>query len=67
MLLPRMIAGAEVQWSNPEVKDYGRFLRSLETVHYPLLDAKGYNYRGNMDKNKGGYRVGGIIISAPRL
>ena len=57
MLLPRMIAGAEVQWSNPEVKDYGRFVCSLEKVHLPLLDAKGYYYRGNAGKKKDGYRV----------
>ena len=57
MLLPRMIAAAEVQWSNPEVKDFARFKRSLEKVHYPVLESKGYNYRGNLDKKKGDYRV----------
>ena len=57
MLLPRMLAAAEVQWCDPQVKDYGRFLRSLEERHLPMLEAKGYEYRGNADKNKGGYRV----------
>lgn len=43
MALPRMSALAEVQWSNPEQKDYNRFLERLQ----PMLDcyrALGYNY-----------------------
>lgn len=43
MALPRMSALAEVQWSNPEQKDYKRFLRRLQ----PMLDryrALDYNY-----------------------
>lgn len=43
MVLPRMAALAEVQWSNPEQKDYERFLQRLQ----PLLDlyrSLGYNY-----------------------
>ncbi len=43
MALPRMSALAEVQWSNPEQKDYERFLQRLQ----PMLDryrALGYNY-----------------------
>ena len=34
MALPRMSALAEVQWSNPEQKDYERFLQRLQ----PMLD-----------------------------
>lgn len=43
MVLPRMSALAEVQWSNPEQKDYERFLERLQ----PMLDrysSLGYNY-----------------------
>lgn len=43
MALPRMSALAEVQWSNPEQKDYERFLCRLQ----PMLDlyrALDYNY-----------------------
>ena len=43
MALPRMSALAEVQWSNPEQKDYDRFLQRLQ----PMLDryrALDYNY-----------------------
>ena len=43
MALPRMSALAEVQWSNPQQKDYERFLERLQ----PMLDryrALGYNY-----------------------
>lgn len=43
MALPRMSALAEVQWSNPEQKDYDRFLLRLQ----PMLDrykALDYNY-----------------------
>jgi len=57
MLLPRLLAASEVQWCRPEVKDFDRFVNSLEKVHYPLLQAKGYEYRGNLESNKGGYRV----------
>ena len=43
MALPRMSALAEVQWSNPQQKDYKRFLQRLQ----PMLDryrSLGYNY-----------------------
>lgn len=43
MALPRMSALAEVQWSDPKGKDYGRFLQRLQ----PMLDryrSLGYNY-----------------------
>lgn len=43
MMLPRMAALAEVQWTQPEKKDYRRFLGRLRNL-LPLYDAKGYNY-----------------------
>ena len=45
MLLPRMLALSEVQWCQPEVKDFGRFSENLRTFHYPILDVLGYNYK----------------------
>lgn len=45
MLLPRLLALSEVQWCEPEVKDFGRFSESMEKEGYPLLKAAGYNYR----------------------
>ena len=44
MAFPRMLALAEVVWSRPENKDYGDFLRRLNS-HVPLLDAQNVNYR----------------------
>lgn len=43
MVLPRMAALAEVQWTNPEHKDYGNFLARVPAMmdHY---DACGYRY-----------------------
>ncbi|MBO6168946.1 MAG: beta-N-acetylhexosaminidase [Bacteroidales bacterium] len=49
MLLPRMIALSEVQWSRPESKDINRLRKSLETHEFPILDLLGYNYR-RLDK-----------------
>lgn len=43
MALPRMSALAEVQWSNPEHKDYDRFLVRLQPM-LNLYKALGYNY-----------------------
>ena len=44
MAFPRMLALAEVVWSQPEDKDYADFLRRLNS-HLPLLDAQNVNYR----------------------
>lgn len=42
MIYPRILALAEVAWSNPELKDYDNFrLRALQAVEQ--LKAKGYN------------------------
>ena len=45
MLLPRLLALAEVQWCQPERRDYGRFLQVLQDHEFPILDLAGYNYR----------------------
>lgn len=45
MLLPRMLALAEVAWTSPTRKDFKNF--SLERIprHLAMLEARGYNYR----------------------
>ena len=45
MLLPRMLALAEVQWCPAGQRDYERFLRVLREHEFPVLDKSGYNYR----------------------
>ena len=45
MLLPRLLAISEVQWCQPERKDYDRFLSDLEKHQFGIFDALGYNYR----------------------
>ncbi len=45
MLLPRLMALSEVQWCQPENKDYDRFIRCLEKKELPILSLLGYNYR----------------------
>jgi len=44
MVLPRMTALSEVQWSQPEDKNYKDFLKRLETL-LPRFQHKGWNYR----------------------
>lgn len=43
MVLPRWAALSEVQWSNPEKKDYANFLARLPQL-IKWYDAEGYNY-----------------------
>ena len=43
MVLPRWAALAEVQWSNPEKKNYDNFLSRLPQL-INIYDAEGYNY-----------------------
>ena len=43
MLLPRMCALSEVQWCNPERKDYTRFDTALDHT-FRMLDVMGYTY-----------------------
>lgn len=50
MVLPRMDALCEIQWTQPERKDYPDFLRRLERMAQ-LYDSYGYNYaRHVLDK-----------------
>lgn len=43
MLLPRMSALSEIQWCEPEGKDYDRFLDNMEDMA-EIYDILGYNY-----------------------
>lgn len=45
MLLPRMLALAEVQWSSPENKRWSRFARDLKFHQIPLLQSLDYTVR----------------------
>ncbi len=44
MLLPRMLALCEVQWCQPENRDYGRFKQAVTDHQFKILDLLGYNY-----------------------
>ena len=44
MLLPRMLAISEVQWSSPEDKDYDRFREDVMKHQFPVLKSLGYTY-----------------------
>jgi hexosaminidase len=44
MVLPRMLALAEVVWSPADTRDWTAFRRRVR-AHYPLFDALGHNYR----------------------
>lgn len=44
MLLPRLLAISEVQWTVPENKSYERFRSSLLYSQLPALSLSGYNY-----------------------
>lgn len=44
MLLPRMLAISEVQWSSPEDKDYDRFREDVIKHQFPVLKSLGYTY-----------------------
>ena len=45
MLLPRLLAISEVQWSIPENKNWNRFRHSVAAKQIPLMRAKGYTVR----------------------
>lgn len=45
MLLPRMIGLSEVDWTNPELKDYDTFLNGLREHQFKILNIMHYNYR----------------------
>ena len=44
MLLPRMLAISEVQWSCPEDKDFERFKADVISHQMPVLKSLGYTY-----------------------
>ena len=45
MLLPRLLALAEVQWCQEGLRDIGRFRRTLAEHEFPVLRLAGYNFR----------------------
>lgn len=69
MLLPRLAAMAEVQWSKPERKDLRAFARRLKRLH-TIYDAEGYRYAGHLYDIKADIRPDfakgavGVVLSA---
>lgn len=51
MVLPRWSALAENQWSNPDAKDYGRFLERLKPL-VSIYRRNGYNYASHALDNR---------------
>jgi len=45
MMLPRMLALSEIQWCQPENKNFDRFMTSFKAESARILDTLGYNYR----------------------
>jgi hexosaminidase len=45
MLLPRMLALSEVQWTPASERNYNRFLETLKNHQEAILSELGYNYR----------------------
>ena len=45
MLIPRLQALSEVQWTEPGKRSYENFTRKMEGLHFKIMDALGYNYR----------------------
>jgi len=50
MLLPRLAAMSEIQWIQPEKKDYFRFLENLPRLE-AIYDKMGWNYYSAIDDN----------------
>ena len=44
MLYPRTLASAEVSWSNPKLKNWGYFQKSMENFHFKKLEKDGVNF-----------------------
>ena len=44
MLLPRMLALCEVQWCQPQNRDFARFKTAVVDHQFKILDLLGYNY-----------------------
>lgn len=51
MLLPRLLAIAEVGWTEPGVKDYARFKEDVIRVQIPWLESHGYSCCHEIDNN----------------
>lgn len=47
MLLPRMLALAEVQWTPEKDRNFNRFLQALINRQEAILEVLGYNYRAS--------------------
>lgn len=48
MLYPRVLASAEVSWSDPKVKNWVRFQHALETSHFKRLERDNVNVSKSM-------------------
>ena len=57
MLLPRLAALAEVQWCQPEVKDWNRFLESADDF-CAIYDIMGYKYGNHLFDTRGVCQTG---------
>ncbi len=56
MLLPRMAALSEVQWCQPEIKNWERFVDSADEF-CSIYDAMGYNYAKHIFDARGEVRI----------
>ena len=45
MLMPRLQALSEVQWTVPGNRSYDNFARKMQEYHFRAMDGLGYNYR----------------------
>lgn len=45
MIMPRLFAMSEVQWSSPKVKNFDRFMDRVKAKGVKILKAKNFNYR----------------------
>ena len=55
MVLPRMAALSEVQWTNPELKDYESFKERIPAM-FKLYDNYGYNYAKHLSDITASYK-----------
>ena len=45
MVIPRLQALSEVQWTVPAKRSYDNLVRKMQGSHFKVMDAFGYNYR----------------------
>ena len=45
MVIPRLQALSEVQWTVPAKRSYDNLVRKMQGYHFKVMDAFGYNYR----------------------